>query len=118
MDVSLKYFYFNLLRNDKILVCQPDIEASWVGRVIPPLPPSEHYSTLTHIVGYYSALSNALSWITAPYLGHPSPVYYRGWPSGCQFSSFQSHRKLQLEMKIPEVAVFMKYHTDKIKIML
>ena len=23
MDVSLKYFYFNLLRNDKILECQP-----------------------------------------------------------------------------------------------
>ena len=98
MDISLKYLHFNLLHNDKILVCQPDIEASWVGRgVIPPLQAllsaaDPHRWVLLRII------QRIIPCITPPYLNHPSPLYYRGWPT-YQLSTFQSHRRLKLEMK-------------------
>ena len=98
MDISLKYLHFNLLHNDKILVCQPDIEASWVGRgVIPPLQAllsaaDPHRWVLLRII------QRIIPCITPPYLHHPSPLYYRGWHT-YQLSTFQSHRRLKLEMK-------------------
>ena len=81
MDISLKCLGFTLLMIKYLCVSLTLKQPGWArfeGNA--PSHPSKHYSKLTHIGGDYFALSIALSCITPPYLHHPSPVYYRGWP--------------------------------------
>ena len=81
MDISLKCLGFTLLMIKYLCVSLTLKQPGWArfeGNA--PSHPSKHYSKLTHIGEYYFALSIALSCITPPYLHHPSPVYYRGWP--------------------------------------
>ena len=92
MDISLKCLGFTLLMIKYLCVSLTLKQPGWArfeGNA--PSHPSKHYSKLTHIGEYYFALSC----ITPPYLHHPSPVYYRGWPHISVV--FRSHRKLKLE---------------------
>ena len=101
MDISLKYLHFNLLHNDKILVCQPDIEASWVGRGGNTTPPSitqrrwptslgitSHYPA--HYPLYYSALSQPSKSTILPRMADISVEYVsvssqtKAWNEKCQ----------------------------------
>ena len=82
----------------KYLCVSPTLRhPGWAGGVIPPLQAllsaaDPHRWVLLRII------QRIIPCITPPYLNHPSPLYYRGWPT-YQLSTFQSHRRLKLEMK-------------------
>ena len=120
MDVSLKYFYFNLLRNDKILECQPRHWGILGGqrRVIPPPhPPSitQRWPTSSritpHYPTHYPGLLRLISAIQVHYITEDGRRV-----SWVRFSLIANY---SLKWKVPEVAVFTKCHTiDKSNIML